>query len=215
MEEKHPYLRKALVKSIGIFGRNREGLKIALPDLLYEESMMDRSQLVRAEGVGVYRGLDKDAAEELPDLVHQILLVLLGDPYVIVHWAAVKALREVEIPGQFIGEAITRLVQLVNAYSASGQKDALLSDCIKVFMRICKRANLLNQKILEWLISVIYRMRSREATELVRYHSWNLKECSQDYADLLVKLLKDPDTNDYRLSEISRRTCHSSPKRNI
>jgi len=199
MEEKHPYLRKALVKSIGIFGRNREGLKIALPALY--SSMMDRSQLVRAEGVGAYKEIAKDAAEELPDLVHQILLVLLSDPYVIVHRAAVKALREVEIPGQFIDEAITRLVQLVNAYSASRRNDALLSDCIKVFMRICKRANLLNQKIFERLISVIYRMRSREATELVRYYRRNLKDVP-GYADLLVKLLKDPDTNDYHLSEI-------------
>jgi hypothetical protein len=167
LEGNHPILRSALVKSIGIFGRNPEGLKIALPALY--SSMMERSQLVRAKAASAYKEIAKNAAEDLPDLVHQSFLVLINDPYVIVHRAAVNALKEVNIPSRFLTETINRLVGVIKVYSIGGPKDAFLSDCIKVFIRVCRQANLLNQIILEWLISIINQMHSREAADLLEY----------------------------------------------
>jgi hypothetical protein len=81
--EGYDRLKAGLVRCLGIMGKNREGLAVALPALY--AAMMDRSQWIRPEAARAYGELAESASDDLPSLVHESFLVLFVDPYVIVH----------------------------------------------------------------------------------------------------------------------------------
>jgi HEAT repeat protein len=111
---------------LGNHGKNREGLAVALPALY--AAMMDRSQRIRAEAARAYGELAESASDDLPSLVHESFLVLFVDPYVIVHRAAINALRRVRLPQRLISDAISRLIVLIGTYASSRGDDEFLSD---------------------------------------------------------------------------------------
>lgn len=197
--ETHDRLKAALVRSLGIMGRSREGLAVALPALY--TAMMDRSQRVRAAAATAYGELAEGASEDLPSLVHESFLVLLLDPYVVVHNAAIRALRRVRLPTRFRVDALSRVAMLIAAYSASRDNDELLSEWIERFIELCNRADALIPQTLQVLIATIGRMEPWVAARLVKYHSWRLRT-GPGFADLVVKLLGDPSTYEWDLHDL-------------
>jgi hypothetical protein len=199
--DKHDRLKGALVQSLGIMGRIREGLPDALPALY--SAMMDRSQRVRASAATAYGELTKTATDDLPSLVHEAFLLLLLDPYVVVHSSAIHALREARLPDQFRIGAINRLALLINTYSASRENDRLLAQCVERFLALCSKASELSPKILQFIIATINRMEAPEAARVIKYPGWRIR-ATTGLADLLVKLLADPATHDWDLDDLAK-----------
>ena len=198
-EDKHEWLRSALVKCLGAVGKSHEGLPVILPSLY--DAMMDRSQIVRAAAVSAYGEIGQKASADLPVLFHESALVLLLDSYVIVHSAAVKAMRRVRLPEELYADAINKVLVLIGGYSQSRDSDRILSDCIKLYLALIVQMDALTAEIADFVISVVSNMQWHEAADLVRSNSRVLQiGCS--YPALVVKLLQEPELLDDMRSEL-------------
>jgi len=135
LEERHERLKAALARCLGIMGRSRDGLAVALPALY--TAIMDPLPRVRREAATAYGELAVEASEDLPSLVHESFLVLLLDPYVAVHSAAIDALRRVQLPTRFLAVAHNYVMTLIAVYTANRSDDRFLSECIERLMDLC------------------------------------------------------------------------------
>jgi hypothetical protein len=188
--EQHTQFRRALVRALGIFGHSREGLPIVLPALY--SSMMDISQIVRAEAARAYGEIAKRVSDDLPHLVHQSFLVLLSDPFCIVHSSAIEALREVDFPSSFRHELIRRLLAIIHAYTMK-KNDRLLSACIKLLISVSNDNDSFTPAIINAIIPILDGMNSYEAGRLIKYCGDTLR-VGPGYGDLLCKILQDHET---------------------
>jgi hypothetical protein len=190
-------------------GRDRVGLAIALPSLY--TAMMDSAVEVRAAAATAYGELAGGSADDLPDLVHQSFLLLLSDPYIAVHGAAVRAVGQVNLPEQFRGEAIQRLATVMVAHAKEGGIDQLLAESIEQFVRLSRQANTLNTETLSLVVGILGCMGASEASHYVVYHGCQFRG-TPGYAKLVVKLLADPGTYDFHLEglaeELSEISAH-------
>ncbi len=197
--EDHARLRAALVVGLGTMGRNREGLAIALPSLY--TAMMDGAVEVRSAAATAYSELASGFSDDLPDLVHESFLLLLSDPYVAVHAAALRGLGRVKLPERFGTEAINRVAWIMMAYSKDGGNDQLLVESVEQFVRLSRQTNTLTTDTLRLLVGILDRMGSSEASRYVAYHGRQFRG-TPGYAKLLVKLLGDPGTYDSHLEDL-------------
>jgi hypothetical protein len=184
--EGHDQLRGMLVQHLGIIGHNPEGLPLIVPHLY--TAMMDRSQLVRADAATAYGVLSKKVADDLPNLMHESFLVLFSDPYVIVHKAAIRALREARLPDQFNQTATSGLWLLILVYANSHSDDRFLGDCIEEFLSSFVSDRAIPAKVLQTLLSAIGSMKTDDAVRVIRYSARRLRAVPGFY-DLAVKLL--------------------------
>ncbi|MBA5867588.1 MAG: hypothetical protein GDA67_12930 [Nitrospira sp. CR1.3] len=193
--EGHDELRGMLVKHLGNIGHNPEALPLIVPQLY--TALMDRSQRVRAEAATAYGTLSNKAADDLPTLMHESFLVLLLDPYVVVHKAAVEALREARLPDQFNRSVINSLWLLILTYANSHSDDRFLGDCIEEFLSSFASDRAIPAKVLQTLLSAIGSMKTHDAVRVIRFSAWRLRTVPGFY-DLVVKLLGEkPDYTDH------------------
>lgn len=78
------------------------------------------SQVLRRSGQRLYGGLLRAGASSLPTLLHEVAMLGLSDPYVIVHTAAVGALLEGEPPQAQHDRIARSLFLLGECYSRNG-----------------------------------------------------------------------------------------------
>jgi hypothetical protein len=196
LDETHAHLKAALVKCVGRMGTTAKAISLALP-VLYQ-AMTSRLALVRAAAAEAYAGLARGSPEDLPALAHETFLVLLTDPYVIVHSAAVDALREVALPNPYTAKATLYLANLVSSYSESRSNDRILSECVDRFIEVVKD---LPAKARRVLLSIMDGMEVRVAARLVTRHASELRG-TPGLGDLLAKLLGDPETDEYSIDDL-------------
>jgi hypothetical protein len=207
LEERHEPLKAALVRCLGIMGRNHDGLPVTLPALY--TALMDPSPRVRREAATAYGELAANASEDLPSLVHESFLVLLRDPYVVVHSAAIDALRRVQLPTRFLANALNHVMTLIAVYTASRSDDRLLSECIERFMDLCNQKNILSPELLQMIVMTVTRMEPSVAARIVKYRRWKLR-AAPGFADMAVKLLVDPETYEEDLKDLAEELAEAS-----
>lgn len=191
----HDQLRGMLVQHLGVIGQNPEGLPLIVPHLY--TALMDRSQLVRADAATAYGILTKKVADDLPTLMHESFLVLLHDPYVIVHKAATRALCEARLPDQFNRTVTNSLWPLIFTYANSHSDDRFLGDCIEKFLSSLHSDRTIPTKALQTLLSAIGSMKTDDAVRIIGYSAWRLRAIP-GFNDLVVKLLGEkPDHTDH------------------
>jgi hypothetical protein len=200
LEDGHGRLRAALVVSLGILARSRDGLAIALPELY--TAMMDSAVGVRAAGASAYSKLASGSSDDLPDLIHQSYLVLLADPYVAVHMAALRALEEINLPERFRADALERVAVLIITYAKEGRDDGFLAICIEQFARLSRENKNLTVDTLRFLVDILGRMSPSEAARFIVHHGRQFQG-TPGFAKLLVKLLADQKTYDFHLDDLT------------
>lgn len=207
LDETHERLKASIVKILGTIGKSHDGLTLVLPSLY--SAMMDRSQLIRAAAASAYGDLAQNAPEDMPLLVHESFLVLLRDPYVVVHKAALRALQKVRLPEQLKVEALTGVALLINVYSMTNDEDETLSDCIKQFMILMNQIGTLQATTVDAIVTTVSQMAPHVAVNLIRYHGRTLRK-GQGYADLIVRLLADPESDDWDLETLVKELAEFS-----
>ncbi len=135
----HAYFKAGLVRALGKMGATRVGLPLVIPALY--QAMTNQSTLVRAEAAEAYRLVAEDDPDGLPPLLHETFLLLLRDPYVIVHSAAVHALRYVEVPEPLKRRVVMYLAAIIAAYRTSRSDNRLLAECLERFLELAPRKN--------------------------------------------------------------------------
>lgn len=198
----HERLKGALVEALGTVGATAEGVGLVLPTLY--GALTARSQRLRAAGARAYREITStlEDVDELPLLLHETFLVLLSDPYVVVHRTATRALREVRLPKALLPQATAALVNIINVYAASKDDDDFLGEAIRAFISLMRRRKKMSSEVARRLVRVLVGMEPREAEEVIDWCGDSLED-GEGFPDLLVKLLADRSISDYAAERLS------------
>jgi hypothetical protein len=207
LDARHDHLRAALVEGLGWMARDASVLPTVVPPLY--QAMMSGSTLVRAAAARAYVQLAKHCSEDLPPLVHESFLLLLMDPYVAVHSAALDALREVDLPKSFTPRVVACLGAIISAYRQSRSDNDILSKSIQRFLELADRD--LISKTRDIIVSIIDGMKTSAATDVVLSAAPALRSASK-FGKLLVKLIGDPETNDYHVDDLLDELEEISPQ---
>ncbi len=112
-----------------------ESLTLVLSD--WYRALMDESTIVRASAVQAWENVPYDMVKNFPDLFFEAFSVLLGDPYVIVHRSAVRALRRRSFPEEKRSIIKNRLWNLIVYYSQESKQEDFIVDCIDALAFLC------------------------------------------------------------------------------
>jgi hypothetical protein len=112
-----------------------ESLTLVLSD--WYRALMDVSTMVRARAVQAWENVPYDLVKNFPDLFFEAFSILLNDPYVIVHRAAVHSLRRRSFPEEKRGLIKHGLWSLIIYYSQKDKKDDFVVDCIDTLAFLC------------------------------------------------------------------------------
>lgn len=195
-------LKAALVEALGEVGRNADGLPSILPALY--GALTSRSQIVRAAAARAYKDIasELDDLDDLPPLLHETFLVLLGDPYLVVHKTAVHALQEVELPLRFCSRASSRLAHVINVYAESNDDDRFLADALQAFVYLTNRREKMTPALADQIIRVLDKMDPSSAVEVVDRCGRSL-ENAKAFPDFIVKLLCEASLTDYESERLA------------
>jgi hypothetical protein len=194
----YPVLRASLLRSLSTLG-GKPAAAQALPTLY--SALTDPDQGVRAAAAVLYGSFTKRTEpDDLPNLLHEPFLVLLRDPYLIVHRTAVRALDPDSIPSELRRKA----VDLVGAVLASNLREHIdgrfISDCIHKYLTLAEKAGIETRDVLQRILGLIDRIPAREAAEIVR-NNWRIRR-APNFSDLVVRLLQDETLPDYYVESL-------------
>ena len=96
-------------------------------------AMVGESSLVRAAAATCLGKVGSRRLAEMPSLVVEAFLLMLSDPYVIVHKAAVDALRRVHLPEEYRRTARAAVGHLIFGYKTEKDQDFLLA-CMEAYL---------------------------------------------------------------------------------
>lgn len=152
--------------------------------------MTDPDQGVRAAAAELYGSFTKRTEpDDLPNLLHETFLVLLRDPYLIVHRTAVRAINPSSIPAELRRKAL----DLVGAVLASNLREHIdgrfISDCIHKYLILAEKAGIDTRYVLQRIVGLIDRIPAREAAEIV-HSNWRIRK-APNFSNLVVRLLQD------------------------
>jgi len=123
----------AIVREIAPLLATSAGLKAMLPYLY--GAMVGASVAGRAAAADALKDIGSQRFADLPDLVPESLFLMLFDPYVVVHKAAVQALGRLRLPAHFYRMVAAALDNLIVAYRGGNDPDFLL-ECIEAKVTI-------------------------------------------------------------------------------
>lgn len=135
LPENQTQMRGNMIAHVSKLLTGVESLTLVLPD--WYSALMDVSTMVRARAVQVWENVPYDLVKNFPDLFFEAFSILLNDPYVIVHQAAVHSLRHRAFPEEKRGLIKHGLWSLIVYYSQKDKKDNFVVDCIDTFVFLC------------------------------------------------------------------------------
>ena len=128
-EDNEP-LRAYALKAVIQLAEDVDGLRRVLP-LLYQ-GLVGASAWARAAGARAIGEFRWRTRQNLPPLVFEAFLALLGDPIVGVHKAAVQALQRSSMPEVYQERIGLSLLLLIRVYRIESHQDKFLADCIQI-----------------------------------------------------------------------------------
>lgn len=126
-------LAATLIRETGPLMATSAGMRAILPHLY--AAMVSPSTLGRAAAAKAIEEMGNDRFSELPPLVSEAFLLMLLDPYVIVHKAAVTALRSISLPTAMRSSISIALQQLIVVYRQESDQEFLLK-CVESKTRL-------------------------------------------------------------------------------
>lgn len=107
-----------------------EALNTLLPE--YYSALVGPSSYLRSTAATTLGEFDRDRLRQLPDLVFEAFVPLITDRYVVVHRAAIRALRRIRVPQQLEAQVRAGLVSVINSYRQSHNADSFLLECLEL-----------------------------------------------------------------------------------
>jgi hypothetical protein len=135
LPENQTQMRGNMIAHVSKLLTGVESLTIVLSD--WYRALFDVSTVVRARAVQAWENVPYDLVKNFPDLFFEAFSILLNDPYVIVHRAAVHSLRRRSFPEEKRGLIKHGLWSLIIYYSQEGKKEDFVIDCIDALAFLC------------------------------------------------------------------------------
>lgn len=215
LSESHDRLRGALFGGMGKIASTAEGLRVVIP-LLYE-GLMNRSARVRAGAAKSYGEILERFPEALPDLLHDAFLLVLQDPYTIVHQTAMRGIGGARTPDAFRKPFFKVTCNWMLHYSRERPRDHFLGTIVQKVCDLAERdecdediANY-GQDVKRVVVQVLRAMDPNEAWNALRRLRGRLAD-TPGLTDLRVALLLNPETHGIYLTEIAEELVHSPPE---
>lgn len=193
--EERDELRGAMISYIPELVVSSETLNTTLPALY--SAMMGASTLLRASAARALEDLDYRRRRDVPELLLEAFLPLLTDPYVIVHKAAVGALRRFTLPERLASQVMVALTNLIVVYANSHSDDEFLMKCIALYIDRYAGQSKVNSDAAKFFIEILNKMRPYVvARELA---SLNDALCDFDgFIQLILRILLDEHVRGHR-----------------
>jgi hypothetical protein len=169
-----------------------EGLKLALPHLYY--GLVGPSALVRAYAADALGDMPH---ENIPQLVYEAFSALLLDPFVVVHRAAVHAIRRLQLPEELQGGASQALLYLVKYYAQKSKEDKFLVDCVRELAYGLRRIGKAEGKVGQYLVRVLLGVEPSYLRSEIRSIGHALGR-TEGFVDLVLKLIPEVDGQNHR-----------------
>ncbi|HEY0929645.1 MAG TPA: hypothetical protein VGE27_06970 [Gemmatimonas sp.] len=183
--------RARLVKHLGSVSTNAASASLVLPSIY--RAMTDSSSRVRAASAEAYGELVRELGEDsLPSLLHDTFLVLLADPFVIVHRAALHVIDRIGVPTTHLGEALSRVSVLLNIY-ADGESTDALDVTLRVLIDLMRQLDRFTPRARAVAVKLAAKLPPYSAMHYVERNRMGLRG-SPGYAELVIALLANPAT---------------------
>lgn len=180
-----------LLAQLGKLSRPRE----VLPDLY--SAMTHESVRVRSAASAAYVELcDSVSPDSLPNLLHETFLILLSDPFVAVHKAALQSLSRLRIPEHHRVEAFNRVGVLLSVYAREGDDPYFLADVLDQVLRLVPADESLAPRVRQEVLRIARTLPPEAKHSLLRGGTRTLRE-TPGYGDLLLDLPITGDWGDY------------------
>jgi hypothetical protein len=189
-----------LTERLGALAERPENLQGVLPRIY--GLLTHRSQLVRASAARAYAALVRAVGpDDLPELLHETFLVLLLDPYVVVHKAAVRALDQVRLPASFAKDAFWAVENIRKIY-ATDSDSSFLATVVDVWIRLAKKADLYGTRAKTVVLATIAKLQHYDAERILTWTSNDLQS-EPGFAELILDLMANPETFDSHYDDLS------------
>lgn len=185
-------LRAAIIRHFDKMMVSADHLALCLPH--YYSALVGSSQVVRAGAADALGGMEPRILDDLPDLVFEAFTALLTDAYVIVHYAAVKALERFELPDAFRQAARNALWSLIVHYAPRSVQDGFnarfLMEMMDLYIHRYATAADRAGRLGDQFIAVMSTLRPSDVAGELRHVGRSYYQ-NPKYAALLFKLMTD------------------------
>lgn len=192
-------LRSIFIEHFCEIMRAPDGLNAVLPALY--TAMVGASSRLRAAAASAIGDLRRSDADDLPDLLYEAFVVLLLDPYRIVHYAAVEALGKVTLPKQLDRRERRAISALIDTYAVSREDDRFLLQCIELYLDRYATDAQKRGDAGRFFVALLDRMKPDVVVEKLRWLRRHLKDV-EGFADIVLRVLADGSVTSYRQEDI-------------
>ncbi len=175
-----------------------ESLTLVLSD--WYSALMDMDTLVRACAVRAWEDVPYDLVKNFPDLFFEAFSVLLSDPYVMVHQAAVHSLRRRSFPEEkrrFIKHGLWNLIVY---YSQKSKQEDFVVDCIDTFTSLCLSPEDRQGQLGQYLSSVLLSLEGSALYRAVDRLVYSFKDIP-GFAKVALKSIQDDYTRSMSIDD--------------
>lgn len=187
-------LSSALLKESNHLIATPEGLNLVLPELY--SGLVRTSTLERAAAAETLGKAGSDRIADLPELVLEAFVLLLRDPYVIVHRAAARALGNIPLPPHLEQNADSALLQLILVYSSGKDAEDFLLQCIQLYLHRFADERQLRGGLATGFIRILNRVSASRELRVLNTMSKYLRD-EPEYVDLVIGVFEDEEVSQY------------------
>lgn len=179
------------------FSDDLESLQRILPHLY--QGLVGPSVIVRSYAATALGKLPRDSQRNVPKLVFEAFCVLLSDPHVIVHQAAVRVLPRLALPPSLRRHCALATLNVVDSYRSESGQDWFLIDCVGVVAGMLDEFREHGMKVRSHLVEILMGTDPQVLSQGLWSLSRRLKD-APSFVRLVVRTLPyladDNDSND-------------------
>lgn len=200
IDEQSDGLSSTIIKATPCLIDSPSTLNVVLPPLY--SSLVGVSVRKRAAAGEALGELGRARISDLPELVLEAFVLLLLDPYVMVHKAAVSALSSIDLPEHLERRAGEALLQLIPYYNGKKDEHNFLIRCIRLHVsRFASSEQLqygLGSLFIKFLMTAPANLHVRDLSRMGKALA-----ASSNFADLVIHTLDDLELSEHGEEEAS------------
>jgi hypothetical protein len=186
-------LRGRFLKNAVEMADSVDGLQLILPFLYH--NLVCASPLLRAYAADALAEMPYEARQNMPPLVYEAFSVLLYDPYIVVHKAAVHALRRFSVPEGLKRNASFALLNIIRTYENNPDEARFVIEAISWLANELKDKGIADKSAGRYLVSVLAKIDPETLQHEIRWLARPLLE-TYGFIDVLLRIIPLIDRRD-------------------
>ena len=166
-------------------------------------AMTNPKVLIRGSAATAIGEAPHDVKRDFPDLIFEMYVVLMTDPYVYVHQSAVRALKSYVFPDYLKPNLKYALINLIKVYYHDTDKAQFLVECLRKFVDAFLTETEIEGDIGRQLVGVIDSLPDREACDAIDRLAYSFRN-APGFAKVIAKRLDCEWASDFMISKLYR-----------